>query len=245
MFTYKTTNDRIINIFKNNITDLNNYHITLTNYELNKIELKAGRFNLIINIKEEEENISLLFDINSNINSPLFKIDSPAVKNHIDTIINFIDSQLNENEKTEDSKSRVLKIKIAKQKQKNIQKYSIIGFLVLMGSCFVVTVSSYGFNGHTYCDGFSKSTSDMCLEFNNGVVKKYFKNPYGGVWELSKTSNYVVKEKEVTYKGEKHDIISVNSNVYNDRYIILGKPAVTNIAAITIDGRYSRTFYKQ
>ena len=178
MITYKTNPERIINIIKDNISSLKNSK--LTNYTEDSVQLKNGQFNFTINLKlnNDETTVLIDWDFTPIGNQKTSGLENIGGKKWTNEIIKFIDSHLNEDEKTENSKS--VMISIEKSKKNNMILYGILLVFCVVGGWWIGGGFDVGSSKSSSSSSSSyKSSSSSRKTENTDYEKKVCKDAYG------------------------------------------------------------------
>ena len=136
MVKYKTTPDKIINIVKDNIANLKSFE--LVNFEDDFIDLKYSAFDFTINFKKDGDYTLVL--VSWKFNQKSNGLESIGGKKGTNELLAFIDSHLDEDEKTEQSKNAIISI------QKSKSKFKVAYGVIIIVSCLIGWWIGGGFN---------------------------------------------------------------------------------------------------
>tara|TARA_B100000401_G_C52714594_1_gene675556 strand:- start:103 stop:981 length:879 start_codon:yes stop_codon:yes gene_type:complete len=251
MYIYKTSSEKIINIFKEKLySDELDY--TITDYTDSDIKVQGGVFEIDIKCKEDRKKHETTVLINwKYVGDPKFaelsKIGGLRCRNQLFLILleNLDENEIPEETKKilEDEKAKE-KLMVSKENKRNkIYNYLWYGIAAIIPVSIIFLILSWGFEGYTYCNGFSISSSNACYEFDNGTVKQYYKGR-GGIWKLHKQFQYYVDKESITFNGEKHDAIRSKGDDFFG-FIVMDKLSVAKLKYfIPITGEATETYYK-
>ena len=159
MIKYKTSRSRISKIIIDNIHNLIDVKLLSSDenqLKLNLLLVKKHDVSLIINFQKDNDFTKISFDTDTKD----MDINFPFMQGHINDIISIINSNIDENEKTESSEKTMVKIKGKNRKTKLYLTYGFVGIIVLF---MISMVSQWGFEGRTYCDSFTNRGDKTCF----------------------------------------------------------------------------------
>ena len=176
MVTYNAQAKRLISIFITNIPSLKSF--TITDYTDDSIDLKSGQFNFTLKFKNENNDSVMIIDWKFNhIGSQnTLGMENVGGKKLTNQILEFIDNNLNEDEKTDSSRKAIIDAQISKEKlKKNFQIVS--GFLIIF--CLIIGLWIGGIFNTSSSSSNPKSTRSSSSAKPKSTRSSYkAENPY-------------------------------------------------------------------